>query len=204
MHPVPAVSAAADLLRSPARIRLARSQPLPGGVEVLLQIVAGEADVTAAAASSLGRDAQSARRAAEFFVEQVLLDQGSDHYRVLGASSGASTGELRRNMALLLRWLHPDIGDNADRAVYAGRVTTAWERLKTPERREAYDEELRRRASAAPGPATRPHRHRRAASRHPLAPFAARKPDELGDMRQRGASGILRRLLMAIVPGIRR
>ena len=48
-------------------------------------------------------------------------------------------------MALLLRWLHPDIGENSVRSVYAGRVTAAWERLKTAERRQAYVEELRER-----------------------------------------------------------
>jgi curved DNA-binding protein CbpA len=84
-----------------------------------------------------------------------LFAPESDSYRVLGAREKASTAELRQNMALLLKALHPDIGENKDRAVFAGRVTRAWEDLKTPDRREAYDRERALRIAAAhalPGP----------------------------------------------------
>jgi DnaJ-class molecular chaperone len=46
---------------------------------------------------------------------------------------------LRQNLALLLRWLHPDISENAQRSIFVTRVTTAWNDLKTPEKRAAYD-----------------------------------------------------------------
>lgn len=42
-------------------------------------------------------------------------------------------------MALLQRWVHPDMDRAGDRTVYATRVTRAWEALKSPERRAAYD-----------------------------------------------------------------
>ena len=62
---------------------------------------------------------------------------------MLGAGPEATFGELRRNMALLLRWLHPDHDRRGERAVFAARVTRAWSDLKTQERREMYDRSLR-------------------------------------------------------------
>ena len=79
------------------------------------------------------------REAAAFFIEQILLYPDADSYRVLGARPGATYGELRRNMALLLRWLHPDLDPHGERTVFAARVTRAWNDLKTEERRAAYD-----------------------------------------------------------------
>ena len=86
-----------------------------------------------------GRSRDTVREAAAFFVEQILLYPGADSYRVLGARPDATYGELRRNMALLLRWLHPDRDRQGERAIFAARVTRAWSDLKTPERRAAYD-----------------------------------------------------------------
>ncbi len=42
-------------------------------------------------------------------------------------------------MILLLKWLHPDSGVDQARSVFASRVIRAWEDLKTPGRRAAYD-----------------------------------------------------------------
>jgi hypothetical protein len=42
-------------------------------------------------------------------------------------------------MAILLRWLHPDRDRYAERDAFAVRVTRAWNNLKTPEQRAAYD-----------------------------------------------------------------
>jgi curved DNA-binding protein CbpA len=42
-------------------------------------------------------------------------------------------------MALLLRWLHPDKDKAGERSRFTARVTLAWDDLKTPERRAAYD-----------------------------------------------------------------
>ena len=65
---------------------------------------------------------------------------------VLGVKPDATTAELRRNMALLLRWLHPDLDRRGERSIFAARVTNAWNNLKTPERRDSY-EQLRNNAS---------------------------------------------------------
>ena len=124
----------------PSRVRIARAEPLPAGVDLLLRIAAGEAEAEGTAIASTGRSLDLIRQAAIFFIEQVLLCPNSDSYRVLGADLCASNGELRRNMALLARWLHPDKDPHGQRSVFASRVNQAWNDLKTPERRASYDE----------------------------------------------------------------
>ncbi len=135
-----ALRAAIDLVNVPSRTRTARSEPLPAGVQTLLLIAAGEETVeivSAVAATARSRDV--IERAAGFFIEQILLAPDADSYRVLGVTPDADNAELRRNMALLMRWLHPDLDLKGERSTYAHRVTLAWNDLKTAERRLAYD-----------------------------------------------------------------
>lgn len=139
-----ALKIAIDLLHSPSRVRLTRTEPLPDDVLTLLRIVAGDGETEIAAAFSVDRSRDVVRQAAIFFVEQILFAPDSDSYRVLGASAETGAHELRRNVALLLRWLHPDVDPRDDRSVFIGRVTAAWNDVKTPERRAAYDDQLRR------------------------------------------------------------
>lgn len=152
-----ALRIAFQLIHVPSQIRHVRSVPLPDGVLLLLEIAAGDEHAVkracalsaceltggfADAAKSRVRE-QEAREAAAFFIEQILFAPCADSYRVLGARSGATAKELRRNMSLLLRWLHPDVQRQGDRSVFARRVSLAWDTLKTPERRAAYDEKRR-------------------------------------------------------------
>lgn len=134
-----ALKLAVDLVHVPAQVRLIRSEPLPEGVVVLLRIAAGEAEAEQEAAAITRRSPETIRRAAAFFIEQILFAPEADSYRVLGADAAASAGELRRNAALLFKWLHPDRDAHGARAVFASRVTGAWNDLKTPERRAAYE-----------------------------------------------------------------
>ena len=69
----------------PSRVRIARAEPLPAGVDLLLRIAAGEAEAEGTAIASTGRSRDLIRQAAIFFIEQVLLCPNSDSYRVLGA-----------------------------------------------------------------------------------------------------------------------
>ena len=150
-----ALKLAIDLLHVPSRVRPMRSATLPGDVLTLLEIAAGNAEVTRQASEATGRTQDVVRNAAAFFIEQILLAPGADSYRVLGGTAQTSSSDLRRNMALLLRWLHPDMEHNGsgDRSVFAGRITLAWEDLKTAERRAAYDtvQQGRRTTSGARG-----------------------------------------------------
>jgi len=135
-----ALRSAIDLLQVPSRLRAVKSEPLPTNTSLLLTIAAGDEAALQAAVAETGRPAEFIREAASFYIEQVLLSAAADHYRVLGCARDASAAELRRNMALLMRWLHPDLRD--ERSVFAGRVTAAWDALKTADRRAAYDESL--------------------------------------------------------------
>jgi hypothetical protein len=139
-----ALKLAVDLLHVPAQVRLIRSEPLPDGVVLLLRIAAGEADAEREAVALTRRSVETIRRAAAFFIEQILFAPDADSYRVLGVDAGASAAELRRNAGLLLKWLHPDRDRHDPRAVFASRVTGAWNDLKTPERRAAYDAQHRK------------------------------------------------------------
>ncbi len=152
MREATALEVATNLLQLPSRARLIRDGDLPSDVEVLLRIVAGEADALSEAMRTASLPEGAVQEAASFFVEQIMLHPDADSYRALGVRPDATTEQLRRNMALLLRWLHPDRATNSARAVYAGRVTQAWNNLKTVERRTIYDA-ARQRIIASRSPA---------------------------------------------------
>ncbi len=135
-----ALKIAINLVHLPSLVRKIRSGPLPEGVLLLLRIASGDRDAEDEAAALTSRTGVEIRQAAIFFIEQVLLYPNADSYHVLGATARATNNELRRNMALLLKWLHPDLDRQRERSIYAQRVTMAWNDLKTPVRRSAYDE----------------------------------------------------------------
>jgi hypothetical protein len=137
-----ALKVAIDLLHVPSQVRLVRSEPLADGVLTLLRIAAGDDEAEHTAAATADRPREVIRRAAVFFIEQILFAPDTDSYRALGADPRAHAGELRRNAALLLRWLHPDLDALGERSIFVSRVTEAWNNLKTPERRAAYDDLL--------------------------------------------------------------
>ena len=140
---IAALNVAIDLMHDPRQVRRVRPVSLPDGVIFLLRIAAGDEAAISRATTATGRSRETIREAAAFFIEQTLFCPEADSYRVLGASPDASTGEIRRHMALLLRWLHPDHDPKGERSVFTSRVTRAWNDLKTQERRAAYDRSRR-------------------------------------------------------------
>jgi hypothetical protein len=145
-----AVRVAIDLLQMPSRVRMIRQAPLPQGMGLLLRVAACDDGAAAEAAALTGRAESFVAEAAAFFVEQILLDPDADSYRVLGSMPSSSSADLRRNMALLVRWLHPDAARGADRSRFAARVTYAWDDVKTPDRRSSYDIDRRSKQKAKP------------------------------------------------------
>lgn len=145
-----ALRAAIDLMHVPSRARIIRREPLPAGVLTLLRIAAADGAALQEAAKVTRRPPDFVLAAAAFFIEQVLLHPDADSYRALGAMPDATSSELRRNMALLLKGLHPDLNGHYERSLLARRVTRAWNDLKTRERRAAYD--AARKANAPVGP----------------------------------------------------
>ena len=123
--------------------RKVRRLPLPKGMTFLLEIAAGDIEALREAAALTAHPHAVLQEATGFFIEQILFSRNADNYRTLGASSQASYSELRHHMALLMRWLHPDLVSGGacrpclDRSVYASRVTKAWEAVKSGERRAA-------------------------------------------------------------------
>lgn len=136
------LNAAIELLHLPSRVRSMRAAPLPDGILLLLSIATGDEKAMLKACELTGRPRETIREAVTFFIEQILFAPGADSYRVLGVDPSASTAELRRNMALLIRWLHPD-HIHAERTIFVGRITLAWNDLKTADRRAAYDHQRR-------------------------------------------------------------
>jgi DnaJ domain len=143
-----ALKLAIGLLHTPSQAQLIRSEPLPDDVLSLLRIVAGGADVAREAALTARRSPDTVRRAAVFFIEQILFAPDADSYRLLGVDASADAEDLQRNAALLFKWLHPARDAQSARAEFASRLAAAWSDLKTPDRRAAYD--ARRRGAADP------------------------------------------------------
>lgn len=149
-----ALQVALALAETPALVHSQRRQALPSDITLLLEVAAGDLDAVRHACDLTQRSAANVTNAAGFFIEQILFDKDADSYRVLGATPDATAGDLRRHMALLVKWLHPDTARANGRSLYATRVTEAWEILKTKERRAAYDR-TRRLEAAKPPPVKR-------------------------------------------------
>jgi hypothetical protein len=147
---IAAMRAALDLIALPSRHRRFHRASLPTGMTSLLRVVADDSDVVGAFAARLQASPQRLREAAAFYVEQVLLAPSADSYRVLGARRSATAAELRENLAFLCRWLHAEEHRDATRPALMLRVTHAWNNLKTPERRAAYDARSNARWPAPP------------------------------------------------------
>lgn len=66
--------------------------------------------------------------------------QFKDYYKILGVESDASQDDIRRAYRKLARKYHPDVSSEADAEARFKEVGEAYEALKDPEKRKAYDE----------------------------------------------------------------
>jgi hypothetical protein len=198
MVDVSALRIAIELKQMPSRAKAVRAGALPDGMGELIAVAADDVATLEKTIEIMGRSREVLREGATFFVEQILLAPESDSYRVLGARASASAGELRRNMALLLKVLHPDLGENKERAMFAGRVTRAWEDLKTVDRRQAYDQTLAARLSSKTArprvPPSRLGRNTHAASHRSVAAVMSIARREQ-DQKRPGSRGLLGTLM---------
>ena len=148
MRSAEALAAALGMRSNPRLVGKACRMPLPRGMTFLLEVAVGDVDALRKAVALTDHPEAILQEAAGFFIEQILLSQNADNYRTLAASRDTSYTELRHNMALLMRWVHPDLisggasGPCLDRSVYARRVTKAWEAVKTGTRRKANNDVL--------------------------------------------------------------
>jgi len=184
MKSAEALATALGMLSCPQMTRPARLSSLPKGVTFLLEVAAGDSEALQDASELTGRTEANLRKAAGFFIEQVLLSEHAVNYRVLGGSCETSHSDLRRHMALIMRWLHPDVVSSSvqaqrfDRGLYAERVTKAWESIKSKERRAAYDALL---ASGTREQGTEPN----GGPRYMLGPRVVSKPAAIGRRRRK-------------------
>lgn len=153
-----ALKVAIQLHHMPTNVRMVRDGPLPSGLPLLLQVAADDPAALQSATALTERPADELRQAARFFIEQILWHPGADSFRILGATPATSASDLKRNMSSLMSWLHPDVDHGDARAVFAVRVTNAWNDIKTPERRQHYAADLARKVEHD---AAKKRRHKR-------------------------------------------
>lgn len=128
--------------RAPALLGAARQRPLPDDVLEVVRIAAGDRAAAEFGAAALGATPAELAEAAPFYLQQLLFAPGADSYRVLGVNPDAPDARIKDHYRWLVRWLHPDRNADEWEALYADRVNRAWQDLRQPERRAAYDASL--------------------------------------------------------------
>jgi hypothetical protein len=190
---------ALDLLHRPTLAGLMREQPLPQDVLMLIKIAAGDIRTEQRVLTMTSHSREHVREAAILYLQHVLLAPGADNYRVLGVQSDAPQHQLREHLGWLMRWLHPDRTRSEWDSVFAERVLTAWDTLKTAERRARYDRSVVDRIRTRPKAGT--HQHPRIAPLACRIPWIPQQPDpsDRKRTRRRGFALLLIGATVAVV-----
>lgn len=138
-----AVDLALQFSREPWLLKdwLQSMRELPPGVTELIRIAGADQASLEVQAADSGVSARVLAESARFFLQQVLLRPEADYYRVLGVGVSADMGLIRGHHRLMMRLLHPDRHGGVDRwtDAYAARVNQAYNTLRNPTLRKAYD-----------------------------------------------------------------
>ncbi|KFN45091.1 DnaJ domain-containing protein [Arenimonas oryziterrae] len=138
----PALEQALAVLRTPTLLTALRDRPLPDDMLTLLRIAAREESAILDAIEHSRQSRTEIIEAATFLIQQLMFAPNSDSYRVLGVDPDADAARIKEHYRWLVRWLHPDRNSDEWEAVFADRVNLAWQDLRTPDRRRAYDTQL--------------------------------------------------------------
>ncbi|WP_373509104.1 J domain-containing protein, partial [Thiocapsa sp.] len=142
------VALALDYYRDPLAYRHVAEveRSLPQGFGALLAefCTALSSARIAETAAQLSADPGEMEEAARFFVRHALLSPSGDYYRHLGLNRDAPQESIRHHYQLLIRMFHPDRVDASTEvgAFYATRINLAYQTLRDPETRAAYDRGL--------------------------------------------------------------
>lgn len=117
-------------------------RPLPPDVLILIRIAASDPNTIDEMSSLTGRKPEILRKVAVLYVQQVMWGAGADHYRTLGVQRSASREQIAEHLRWLTKWIHPDREHLPQEAAFRDRVFSAWNALKTPDRRQEYDQSL--------------------------------------------------------------
>ena len=134
-----ALELAMALHQAPIQRFALRDRPLPENMGLALQIASATQPQLENAAALFSEPEETVLEAVRFYLHQVLFEPGTDAYRVLGLSPAAESKQIRQHYILLQRWLHPDRRGEDWEAVFATKVNWAWQQLRNPKAREAYD-----------------------------------------------------------------
>jgi curved DNA-binding protein CbpA len=134
-----ALELAMALHQAPIQRFALRDRPLPENMGLALQIASATQPQLEEAATLFSEPQETVLEAVRFYLHQVLFEPGTDAYRVLGLAPDADSKQIRQHYILLQRWLHPDRRGEDWEAVFATKVNWAWQQLRNPKSREAYD-----------------------------------------------------------------
>ena len=134
-----ALELAMALHQAPIQRFALRDRPLPENMGLALQIASATQPQLENAAALFSESEETVLEAVRFYLHQVLFEPGTDAYRVLGLSADADSKQIRQHYIFLQRWLHPDRRGEDWEAVFATKVNWAWQQLRNPKAREAYD-----------------------------------------------------------------
>ncbi|MBT9550782.1 MAG: J domain-containing protein [Hydrogenophaga sp.] len=175
------LAALLDFERAPGRYPVARREPalLFDGVGTVLRLATDRAVDGLDSGGSVS--ALRARQAARFFVRNVMLRPGADHYTLLGLTPDSAPELQRAHYRMMIRLAHPDFAsaDETWPADAASRINFANDVLSSPVQRLRYN------ATLAPEPT-------------PSAPLKA-IPAPQGTPREWGGEGRLSRLLSRLL-----
>lgn len=151
-----AIKLALSLLDVPRQGQSDQPLPLPDDVTSLLKIAIGDEQALDTAIAETGDTRERIIAASQLFLKRMIVDPTANHYGRLGCKRDDPFNKLRLHMALLLKWLHPDavqasgVQTDVENTNYTTAVTQAWDNVKTPERRAAYDALLKEQAASKP------------------------------------------------------